>query len=359
MNAQETALDLFGSELGSHLIRNKAVLPVQGKIPAGGIKGWPNGVDLDRAYDFDGLAIINGERSGITCYDLDSRDLIPPVSPNVETAKGCHLYTPWEGERRLIRKAPGVDLLGQGGYSIFWGKGKDFKDNNLADASVVRSWFNSLVPITSNVVSPSSTNAWNMGINGILTIGAEYSRLMDEKGYKLELDWIANNYAGTMKRVETGKRNNELFRYAVEIVRCGADLEPLAQAALQTGQNEREVRGTLASATKRANEPAVTVFDRVAHWWTVNENVDATTQQALAYVGERAICTNSLRPLVVLQQAEIETGIPRRTITRRLRAQEGKSVQLKRQQGRQPNGLRHADNYRLMIDGHALERWGL
>ncbi len=127
MNIRETTLDRFGTELGEHLLANRAILPTMDKKPAMDIRGYNGGVDLSQRHGpYNGLAVINGPLSNILVIDFDDSNLNPPAPFNVETTKGGHVYTKWAGQRRKIGIAPGVDLLGQGGYAEFAGAGRHF-----------------------------------------------------------------------------------------------------------------------------------------------------------------------------------------------------------------------------------------
>jgi hypothetical protein len=356
MNLEQATRACWG-DVADRLLDSQAIVPVSvDKKPT--VPHWRDGVDPFGDYRFDGLAVVNGARTGITAVDVDEQSLTPPVSFNVQTSKGGHIYVPFGGERRKVRLAPGVDLLAEGGYSIFYGTGKKFISPGLADPDVVYGWLSSLTPTCMD---------WTEGINGGSLqieckdgVYATYRAELAEKGYRLEVETIMRGYVSQLRGTPPGQRNSRLFRLAIEVVRVGGDLERLAEAASESGLDWDEIQATVQSAMfsfEADPRPHQSVLGRVERWLDHYSYLDAL-KPILEYVGIRAVETNSLRPLVSQSKAEEAINVKQYAISRGLAKLETPlgAVRKKANPGRQANGMSHCNNYELTISGIPLDR---
>jgi hypothetical protein len=221
---EKQTVELFGQYVGSRLLSNRAVVPVRGnKQPAAGIQNYNNGVDLSQPFGpYEGLGVINGPLSGILAVDLDRCDLNPPVDFNVKTSKGGHIYLPWQGERRKTNFAPGVDVLGTGGYSIFTGPGKEFVSPALADPGTVTDWLSSLSPSPmKRIETEDEDRAFTQSVRpDSANRECVYSAKLDALGYPLKVGTIMKTYVSQMRNTQEGARNTMCHRYALEVYRC-------------------------------------------------------------------------------------------------------------------------------------------
>ncbi|SDM65737.1 hypothetical protein SAMN05660642_03034 [Geodermatophilus siccatus] len=386
----QTTIDLLGETLGFHLLGNRAILPVQGnKKPAAGIRNFNNGVDLDQFKGpWAGLAIINGERSGVLVVDIDKPDLAPPVSFNVKTEKGGHIWIPWEGERRQRSFAPGVDILGTGGYAIFSGPGKEFISSAFADRATVWDWLSSLsgqssedpapAPGTCTCTSTLACTCTSTSTLKIVGTGNDarayvqsvvpesenrecvYREKLAALGFDLKVDTITKTYASQMRNTPEGSRNVLCHRYALEVYRCGGDLGTLEQAAIDSGLEPREVRATIAQAKADIDfdyRPETEIYTRVQAWLKAYEDVffgvmlDVANE--LAY---EAIVTNSTRPLVSQTRTAQNIGHDRPYVGRVIKIMQDryKAVRIHSNPGTWNNGRTHCHNYELTINGDAI-----
>lgn len=386
----QTTINLLGETLGLHLLNNRVILPVQGnKKPAAGIRDFNNGVDLNQFKGpWAGLAIINGERSGVLVVDIDRPDLAPPVPFNVKTEKGGHIWIPWQGEPRQHNFVPGVDILGTGGYAIFNGPGKEFISSAFADPAPVWDWLSSLSGQSSEEPAPaprtctctstlactciststlkivgtgSGTRAYDQGVvPESENRECVYREKLAALGYDLRVNTITKTYASQMKNTSEGSRNVLCHRYALEVYRCGGDLGALERAAIGSGLEPREVRATIAQAKADIDfdyRPETEVYTRVQAWLEAHTDVFRGVMldvaQELAY---EAIVTNSTRPLLSQTRTAQNIGHDRPYVGRVIKIMQDryKAVRIHPNPGTWNNGRTHCHNYELTIDGNAI-----
>jgi hypothetical protein len=362
LDIENVTIDCFGSQLGGTLLQSGAILPVIGKRPATGISHHNDGVDLSRSYgDFDGLAIINGPLSGILAVDLDDTRLTPPAPFNVVTGKGGHIYTKWDGQRRRIAFAKHVDLLGAGGYCVFFGPGRRFVSANLADSSSVVQWLGKLSP--HHLKSLSGDSEGRASTQGVKTesVGREYkhgayAQKLDWHGYELRVENISKRYASAMSNAEEGTRNDRLYRYSLEVYRCGADADALAAAAHVAGLAYAEIEATMASALADLEldyRPETEMFERVQAWLSYYSELPEVMASIATELAFEAVACNTSRPL--LSQCAVGRSIGRH------QTYVGKALDVMEKHGavkKYPNEgawgerrLRHCNNYALTIEG--------
>jgi len=93
----EITRERFGVD-ADRLLDAHAVIPlINHKNKKAPIAGWQAGFDPSIDIGFHSLALLTGPRSGITVWDVDCDDRVPPTQPNVRTSKGIHIYTAHEG----------------------------------------------------------------------------------------------------------------------------------------------------------------------------------------------------------------------------------------------------------------------
>lgn len=364
MNIQKTTRDLFGTDLGQRLLDNQAIIPLSDKRPARGIVEHNNGVDLSKPFgEYNGLGFLNGPRSGILVVDLDTHDLIPPAPFNVETTKGGHVYTRWDGQPRKTAVAPKVDLLGFGGYTEFAGPGKKFVSPNLAEESVVFGWLGSMsLPSLKGVLGGSTGRGFEESVWGD-SKRREYETAYPDKvrqyGYELRTETIGKRYATAMRRASEGERNTRLFRYGLEVIRCGADIEELAQAALDAGLPWDEVERTLVSADSTLAmdpRPEEEVLSRVQRWMDHYGQLPGIMAGVATVLAFEAVACNTSRPLLSQTKAAVDLGIHRTYVGKALGYMETKHGAVKKyvNHGTWGDGMKHCNNYALTIDGEEI-----
>lgn len=363
MNIRETTLDCFGSELGQYLLDNKAVVPVREKRAF--IKGWQHGVDPDGRYGaFDGLAVINGARSGILTVDIDSLDISPPAPFNVRTTHGGHIYLPWEGEKRQIDFVASIDLLGTGGYAVFAGQGKTFLHHNLADRAKVTDWLSSFKPPPLKGMKTVGYASGFLQLVKPVSVDSEcrYKEKLEELGYFLELETISKQYASQMRNTPEGVRNKTCHRLALEVIRCEADLDMFAAAAVESGLTPKEVQDTIDQAQADIDydyRPEVEIYERVQLWLDAYSGIFSGVMLDIALcLAHRAIVTNNSGPSIsqVRVAKDIGAGGGGRYIGRVLKIMQDKygAVLIRQQAGTWGAGLTHCNNYDLTIHGEHI-----
>lgn len=356
---RETTLACFGPRLGNHLLASRAVLPVVDKVCH--IPGWPRGVDPDGDFgEFNGLAILNGEKSGLTTIDIDSMDVVPPLDFNVRTSKGGHIYIPWKQHKRWIGLAPKVDLLGAG-YAAFFGPGKSFISPALADPAVMDSWLQSLNPSYLMRVEAGSLDSESL--KSVLTEGVDrecmYKDKLEALGYPLRRDTISKTYASQVRNAREGERNDRLYRSALEVIRCGANIELLADAALEAGLVPYEVWRTIQSAQADIDfdyREETEIYVRVQRWLEAHAHFKGKMLDLALCLAFEAVTCNTTRPQLSQSRACLEAGTDQPYAGRVLKLMETKyrAVKVHVPLGRQENGLSHCNNYELTIDGRTI-----
>jgi hypothetical protein len=375
---QQKTIELLGPDLGLQLLNSRAILPVQAnKQPAAGIRDYNNGVELNKPIGpWAGLAIINGPLSGIVAVDIDRHDLAPPVSFNVKTQKGGHIWIPWQGERRQHNFVPGVDILGTGGYSIISGPDKEFISSVVADRATVINWLSSLLaqslkdPAPAIATTTSSLKIVEPG-NGARessqsmvpeseTRECVYRTRMAALGFDLRVDTITKTYASQMRNTPEGARNAMCHRYALEVYRCGGDLGVLAQAAIDTGLEPGEVRAAISQAKADIDfdyRPETEIYERVQAWLAAHKHVFRGVMLDVANeLAFEAIVTNSTRPLLSQSRTAESIGSDRPYVGRVLKIMQNryKAIGIHVNPGTWNNGKTHCHNYQLTIDGQSI-----
>lgn len=353
----ETTKHHFG-DYASILLDGHAVIPLNNPSNCkAAVADWQNGWDPSRPVEFHSLAIRTGAPSGITVWDIDDLDAwSPPAPPNVLTAKGLHVYTPYTGERGRIALARKLDLLSDGRYAIFYGQDKTFRSPALTPSQVMTEWFSSLS-------SPcrETEKGYVGGLNDRVREQG-YCEFLESNGYELDETAIRNQYVKTLPSVPEGARNATLYRYAREMVRCGLDLSDLETAAIASGLDRSEVVKTIESAEVSVIlAPGKSVYDRVTFWLdNAIPLVPVIAHDVMREVARRAIETNDLAPFFPQQDIAnrlASRGVvkERSTISKILTLLDSewgvvKVVRL----GRQPDGKRNPNAYRLCLGGHPI-----
>lgn len=356
-------IDCFGEDFGKRLINNSAIVPVDGrKAPARGIHNYNAGVDLSKPFgEYVGLAIVNGPLSNVLAVDLDTYDIKPPVSFNVQTTKGGHIYLPWKGERRKTNFAPGVDILGAGGYSIFWGPGKEFVSPALADTMIVSDWLTTLTP--NSMKSLLDEGVRRESKEGVLgesvsreCIATPYPEKVRNHGYELRLETISKTYVTQMRNTKEGSRSDRLYISACQLYRCGIDVGPLMQAAYEAGLPWSDIVNTVGSAEGRIEheyDPAHEILERVLRWLDAHQNLPASMSAVAMHLAYEAVAVNSTRPQLSQSRVAVDIGKSQGYVSTLLRVMETryKAVICHAPAGTWGGGLSHCNNYGLTVDG--------
>lgn len=347
----------FGDD-ADRLLEARAIIPlVDPAKPKSGIKNWNYGFDPRQPIDFHSLAVLTGPRSGMTVWDIDSADITPPVKPNVVTSKGCHVYTDHAGEARKIKVADGLDVLGNNGYAIFFAPDKSFLHAERADLQMMTDWMKDFSSISS---LKGSIEGINVGYKEGNYEG--YYNQMLAEGYQLDLQAIERSYVALMRSRAEGVRNNSLFTYARELLRCGVSTDNLVEAALDAGLASMEIAATVSQAEADvAMLLSPSIFDKVTTWrdttWHI---VPPYARPVIDYLARRAVETNDMSPFIVQQDivdALAVAGIERtqQSVSKTLVALDKtfgviKVIFL----GYQTDGRRNPNAYRLCIDGQPV-----
>ncbi len=356
---RQATIECFGPDLGRHLLDNRAILPVWGKVCK--VPGWQYGIDPDGEYGgHDGLAILNGPRSGIATIDIESVDVHPPVGFNVRTAKGGHIYMPWSGHRRLPAFAAKIDVLGAG-YAVFFGPGKTFLHAKLATPAVMDPWLQSLNPSYLKRVETEGSDSESR--QEVPTEGVDrecmYKKKLADLGYPLRVDTISKTYASQVRNAAEGERNTRLYRSAIEVIRCGADMAMLYQAGIDAGLSPYEAWRTIQSAQADMDfdyREEAEIYVRVQRWLAAHSEFRGKMLDLAQCLAFEAICYNTTRPQLSQSRAAEDVGTDQPYAGRVLKLMETKyrAVRVLVPSGRQANGLSHCNNYELTIDGRAI-----
>lgn len=359
-------IDCFGETFGRQLIDNQAILPVNAnKAPAHGIYNHNAGVDLTEPFgNYVGLAIVNGPPSNVLTVDLDKYDPTPPVPFNVRTTKGGHIYLPWQGERRKTNFAPDIDILGAGGYSIFWGPGKQFVSPAIADATDVSDWLATLTPhslkslLDESVGRESKERVLGESVSREC-ISTPYPEKVRNHGFELRTGTIGKTYVTQMRKTQQGARNDRLFISACELLRCGVDVAPLMDAAHEAGLPWDEIENTVGSAEGQIEffyDPKHEMLERVQFWLDAHRNLPATMSAVAMHLAYEAVAVNSTRPQLSQTRVAVDIGKTQGYVSTLLRAMETqyKAVICHAPEGTWGAGLSHCNNYELTIDGRTI-----
>jgi hypothetical protein len=354
---KEITKQCFG-DYAETLLDNWAVLPLNrtsdGKQDKIAPKGWNKGYDPDRNPEFHSLAIINGEGSGITAVDVDTPDLPAPVPPNVITGKGYHLYKTWDGEDRKIGVRDGVDLLGTGGYSIFYGKNKDFKHAGLYLASDL----SSLLDITSSITG-QNLEELRRTKEELTTPDLEaYTEMLRAAGYELDMEMIETRLMLTSKKVSEGNRNNRLFVVSKQAHQVGLDQTKIIEAFESAGLDRLEINDVVESAGLSVEYDTFTLYDEVQMWFdTQSGNVNEAAVPIMRVIADAAIVQHNLSPWIPQQTIVERLGktISQQKVSVHLSGLESKhgviqGVDL----GRMADGRRKVKAYTLCYEGQPI-----
>lgn len=155
---------------------------------------FPTEEELERWFSSDNvnIAIVTGPISGIVVLDIDGFEgekslkenaLFLPPTPCVKTGRGFHYYFEYQdGVKNLVRRYPGIDLRGEGGY----------------------------------VLAPPSLHSSGVRYEWIIDLKQGFAKLPDwvfkreDKRVDKDAGWVEELLLG----VEEGKRNDSLTRLA-------------------------------------------------------------------------------------------------------------------------------------------------
>lgn len=349
----EVTEECFG-EYAAHLLATNSVLPLNrtDNLKAAAA-GWNKGYESDRNPEFHSLAIINGERSGITVIDVDRVDLGSPVPPNVLTSKGFHLYKTWEGESRRTGIQQGIDLLGTGGYSIFYGKDKQFKHADLYTWEDLSSLLDAPLPTGQNVEEPRRTK------EEPTTLFPTYAEMVEGKGHRLDMKMIEKRLLLTSRNASEGNRNQRLFVVAKQAHQVGIDLTEIIGAFEDAGLDRNEIDDTVEAARLSIEYDTFNLYDDVTMWFdTESGNVNASAVPIMRVIADLAIEQHNLSPWIPQGRIieRLGTVVSQQTVSNHLRGLESKYGALRGVDfGRQTNGRRKVKAYMLCHAGQSID----
>ncbi len=195
------------------------------------------------------------------------------------------------------------------------------------------------------------------------SLGREYETPYPERvklyGFELRTETISKRYATAMRNAPVGKRNDRLYRYGLEVLRCGADLEAFVQGALDAGLPWDEVERTLVSAQATLDmdlSPDKEMLFRVQHWMDYHGGLPDLMSSVATLLAFEAIACNTSRPLLSHMKAADELGIHRTYVGKTLGYMETKygAVRKHANSGSWGGGMKHANNYALTIEGEEI-----
>jgi P4 family phage/plasmid primase-like protien len=209
-------------------------------------KQWPAG----------NIGIVTGSVSGLVVLDLDSEEAIAearkrglPVTPEVRTGKGLHVYFQHPGcsVRNRARLLPGMDIRGDGGFVV--APGSTHESGAIYEA---------LNPISQSVLRPMP--AWLMDLLSRPNVGSDHVARQTLTTRRREPAVLENApdaaFDAQLRRLlgaPEGRRNHELNRTAFAAARIRPCLdkrqafERMRQASRTIGLDEAEILPTMES----------------------------------------------------------------------------------------------------------------
>jgi hypothetical protein len=184
---------------------------------------------------------VRGDESGWPALRrLREAGIVPPGAPLATTPSGgAHLYFRGTNQRNGSLPDVHLDFRSTGGYV-------------LVPPSHVTTETYSGTYRWDRAGAPTATLDWRA-----VTTLLRPTRLAPNThaaGRRPQRGWDVHTLAATVERTPEGNRNNMLFWAMCTALRSGyADLRPIAQAALRSGQTAREVQATWRSAVRIVN----------------------------------------------------------------------------------------------------------
>lgn len=188
-----------------------------------------------------------------------------------------------------------------------------------------------------------------------------YKEKLEALGYPLRIDTITKTYVSQMKNTREGVRNTLCHRYALEVYRCGGDLDAFEDAAIESGLEAGEVRATISQAKASIDfdyRPETEIYERVQGWLEAHKHVFhglmLDVAQELAF---EAIATNSTRPLLSQTRTAGNIGRSDRAYVGRvlkIMQDKHKALRFHPNPGTWGNGKTRCHNYELTINGEGI-----
>jgi hypothetical protein len=178
---------------------------------------------------------------------------------------------------------------------------------------------------------------------------SSYPKEVQDCGFSLDLTSIVRGYYVGMRRATEGSRNNRLFRFSIELVRCGVDPALLEDAGVATGLGREEVRRTISSAIANySDQYGESVLAFVLRW-----REHQVAKFALRYktlidrICAAAVAQNTTSPMI--NQSSLNLSADRTTAGRWLQTMCTRNALKKKAMGRRPNGLSRSNCYELLM----------
>lgn len=347
-------LELWGDDQGAELLRRRAIVPMLEGRPSKDVANCITGAVLSYPhYNLDALAVVHGPLSRISAYDIRRPDQ-PPVPYNVvEQDGGGRVYVPFNRKHPTGEVAASVNLLSDGSYSTFFSSTTSFASSALSSATAVTSWLSNL-----------DTNKSYIELPGKLYIPINtyeedntYITELTAKGYSVSTEIIMKRYASILSSHSPAETQKLLNRFAIEAVRIGGNPDLLAQVAVGRGLKQRDAEKTVQSAIRKLKrDPAgvPTILEKAEAWrehWL--GEFRPRYAPLLDFVLSEAVRVNNMRPAI--NQSSNPTGLNQKAVSYML-DEMCKTGALNKhvQEGRQPNGKKHVNQYHLKIQGEEL-----
>lgn len=343
----ESTKRVFGDR-AKGLLDAGAIMPVtDSKTPA--MRGdWRTPTDPQQfeGRSHYGYAIKTGAISGLTGVDFDG--LVVPESFNTQTLRGFHSWVPYEpgDSNRTNINGSKVDVRGDGGFLVFDSPSHSVVQTGLLNREDFIEWLHPISPI-------SIYSSYVYECVGDY-VQFEYIRELEDRGYAVNLEWVSRALAAQLKSTHPGARNQTLYTSAVQVIHLGGSdgqVGRLVDAALESGLSPREVQKTLNSA--RESNVVIPHLHTALRWAEAARR--AVNSPVVDFIVKAAAEQHTQRPLVSQKQIHLETGKSRVTVRAHLnRLIAAGHLSEKVNSGRQPNGMKHCNNFILVGPRHTL-----
>lgn len=346
----ESTKRAFGDN-AQRLLDSGSIMPItEHKTPA--LRGtWKSPTDPSqfKGKSHYGYAVKTGSGSGLTAVDFDG--LIIPHEYNTRTQRGFHTWVPYqEGDQNRVNiNGSKVDIRGDGGYIIFNSPAHSVVEITLRNRDDFIEW---LSPISLHTDTSMFVYLWCGDY--VQSEVHPYVRDVERHGYKIDLAWVSAALASQLRSTAPGSRNKAFYISLGQIVALGgseAQIARIIDAAYEAGLGGQEIHKVMASATR---QPMVFAHLEAAQAWARHAE-KVVKSPVIDYIVKSVTEQHTQRPLISQKQIHLETGKSRVTVRAHLNRliAAGHLVE-KVNSGRQPNGMKHCNNFILVGPRHTL-----
>lgn len=339
----ESTKKAFGDRAQT-LLDSGVIMPItQQKAPA--IRGgWKLPTDPSQfaGKSHYGYAVKTGAVSGLTVVDFDG--LIIPHKYNTRTQRGFHTWVPYHaGDRnRVDINGAKVDIRSDGGYIVFSSPTHTVVENALRDREDFIEW---LSPISLH--TDIGMYIYPLGGDYVQSEVHPYVKNLEDQGYKIDLGWVSSALASQLKGTAPGARNRTFYISLSQIVALGGSelhVRRIIDAAYASGLGGQEVHKVMANVSK---SPMLFAHLQAAQAWARHAE-KVVKSPVIDYIVKAVAEQHTQRPLISQKQIHKESGKSRVTIRSHLNKfiDAGLLVE-KVNPGRQPNGMKHCNNFIL------------